>query len=194
MAPVFDAGAVILAGGRSRRMGRDKCLLPYRGVPLIQHVTNQLDALVGEVVVSTNRPDALAFLGLRMVSDIRPDEGPLMGIASALRQANYTWNFITAVDLPEIPLPLVTALYQEIREGTRCVIPCEDGGRVQPLLGWYHRDLAAEILSMLARGERRVHAFAESIAACQVPIPGGTLANLNTLEDYAKATLERARD
>jgi molybdenum cofactor guanylyltransferase len=181
-----DAGAIVLAGGRSRRMGEDKSLLPFQGAPLIQHLTRQLASHFAEIILSTNRPDALAFLDLHMVPDIRADEGPLMGIASALRVSPYPWNFVIATDMPFVPIDVVQDLY-EMRTGAQCVVAREPGGRSHPLFGWYHRDVADKILSQLDQNQRRVTALLDAIETRYYPLENGVLINLNTPEDLANA-------
>ena len=188
MATTFDAGAIILAGGESRRMGRDKSLLPIQGVPLIQHIAAQLKPHFEDVLVVTNTPEKYPFLDLEMVPDLVPDQGPLMGIASGLSRARYDWNLIVATDIPAIPLLLLQELFAHT-EVVRCVVPCERHGHPQPLFALYHRELRAEILSMLSEGHRSVMALLDRCNPAQVTIDTGLLVNLNTPDGY-RAFLE----
>lgn len=183
MASTFDAGAIILAGGESRRMGRDKSLLPIQGVPLIQHIARQLQPHFVEVIVVTNSPASYPFLDLPLVPDLEPGQGPLMGIASGLARARHEWNLVVPTDMPTIPLGVLRELFAHTGTG-RCVVPCERDGRPQPLFGLYHRELRDELLAILAAGERRVLAILDQCAPTMITIDTGQLANLNTPEAY----------
>lgn len=179
----IDAGAVILAGGESRRMGANKCMLPYQGRPLIQHVAEQLEPLFQEVRVSTNTPETYRFLDLAIVADETPGAGPLMGVCSALATARQPWTFIVAADIPEIPVKLVRELARA-RDDVLIVVPEDSSGRYQPLFAFYHRELVPEIRDLLAAGHRRMYDLLERTPLRSVPIETGLLRNLNTPEDY----------
>lgn len=183
VAVTYKAGAIILAGGQSRRMGQNKSLLPYRGAPLIQHIAGLLKPLFPQILISTNEPDAFAFLGLETVPDLEPDQGPLMGIASALRRARYPWNLVVATDMPDPPVAQLPELFARTLEA-QCVVARTPAGRVQPLFGLYHRELEGEILGLLAGGEHRVMHFIKTCRAAMVEVPEGAIRNLNTLEQY----------
>ncbi|MBX3178551.1 MAG: molybdenum cofactor guanylyltransferase [Candidatus Hydrogenedentes bacterium] len=166
-------------------MGRDKRLIPWCGRPLIGHIATQIRPFFHEILVSTNDPAPIAALGLPTVPDAQPDQGPLMGIASALQRARCPWNFVVATDIPEIPIALIRRLWAQTA-GARCVVPREEGGRLQPLFGFYHRCLAEVILVRLASGERRVRAVIEEIHPRTVPIAMELVRNVNTWEEVAR--------
>lgn len=185
MAATFDAGALILAGGESRRMGANKSLLDFGGIPLIQHIAAQLLPHFPQVSIVANAPDTFAFLKLPVITDRTPGQGPLMGIATGLDRSEYPWNLVVATDIPTIPLPLLHALFAA-RAERPCVVPREASGTLQPLCGLYHRDATDEILSFLSRGEHRVMALVEKLAPTTVPVDTGLLRNLNTPEEYRR--------
>ena len=120
------AGAVVLAGGDSRRMGRDKALLPVQGRPMIALIVDQLKALFEEIVISANRPDDFGFLGLTVVPDLEPGQGPLRGIASSLPRMTHDLNFVTACDIPRIDLSFANRLIK-IADGYDLVLPYVKG-------------------------------------------------------------------
>ena len=179
----YDAGAIILAGGKSRRMGQNKCLLPYQGIPLIHHVANQLTPLFREVLISSNEPNTYDFLGLPIIGDDVIDQGPLMGIVSALTQSQHDWNLVVAADIPEIPLPLIAELYENTQHHN-CVVPITTTGQYQPLFAFYHRDVITPFRERIESGNGRVIDAVNSAQKCEVPIPDGTLENLNTPAQY----------
>ncbi|NIJ78685.1 molybdopterin-guanine dinucleotide biosynthesis protein A [Xanthomonas campestris] len=97
---------VVLAGGRSSRMGQDKALLPWRGRSLLEHMQALLrDAGAHKVVISGDRPD---YAG---IADAQPDLGPLGGLASAIdRVADATTLVVVPVDMPLLSGPLLDRL------------------------------------------------------------------------------------
>ena len=90
----------IQAGGESRRMGSDKGLLPFLQRPLIERVVNRLAPLADEVILTTNRPQDYAFLGLPLFADIIPGRGALGGLYTALRSASHPLVAVVACDMP----------------------------------------------------------------------------------------------
>lgn len=91
---------IILAGGRSQRMGRDKALLVLDGRTLIQRVVDALGTLCDELVIATNMPDRYANLGLKMVPDVFPDAGSLGGLYAGLSAASQEPAVAVACDMP----------------------------------------------------------------------------------------------
>src|SRR3569833_4598239 len=101
-----EIGAVILAGGRGRRMdGIEKGLLPVRGRPLVSHAIDVVDPHVGELIVSANRRvDEYAALGAMGVMDEWPAaRGPLAGLASAMTATRKPNLMIVSCDTPFLP-------------------------------------------------------------------------------------------
>jgi len=186
MASPIDLDALILAGGESRRMGADKSLLPYGGQTLIEHVAAQLTPLAKVVRISTGGQAPHAAMGLPLVPDLRPDCGPLMGIASGLRVASRDWTLVVATDMPTLPLHLLAVLW-EYTGSARCIVPQTSEGQLQPLFALYRRDLADEILAFLDRGERRVLDYIGSCGATILPVPEVKIANLNDRRAYENA-------
>src|SRR5277367_1066850 len=98
------AAGFVLAGGRSRRMGRDKAMLPYRGRPLIAHVAETVEKVLygsGHATI-VGQPDRYRDLGYRVLADLYPDCGPLGGIVTALQQSAADWNLVVACDMPNL--------------------------------------------------------------------------------------------
>ena len=91
---------VIQAGGMSSRMGEDKALKPFLGRPLIQRVIDRLAPIADEVIVTTNRPDEYAFLGLRLIADLKPGRGALGGLYTAVASAAFSQVAVVACDMP----------------------------------------------------------------------------------------------
>lgn len=150
-----EASGVVLAGGRSSRMGRDKLLLKIGGVSLLERVLNVLATRCAEViVVGTEAPRGVA--GHR-VPDLRPGrEGPLAGMEAGLSAARHTIVFVAAGDMPFVPGEMVDFLLGRLTErGLSAVLP-RHGGRPQPLCAAYDRAILPRLASALDSGMRSV--------------------------------------
>ena len=100
----------ILAGGRSRRMGQDKALLPVGGRSVIEWVIERVVPLSDDVTLITNVPDKYRHLGYRMVGDVYPGKGSLGGIYTAIHAAQYLHCLVVACDMPFLNTDLLRYL------------------------------------------------------------------------------------
>ncbi len=133
-----DVCAVILAGGRCRRMGINKALLLINESPLIEILTRLAGPLVDRVVISANDPDPYRFLSLPIVSDTFSGQGPLAGIHAAMCTAPHTLYLILACDLPAMTAELLSRLIRSAA-GWDAVIPRTGDGQIHPLSAVYRR-------------------------------------------------------
>lgn len=130
---------VIQAGGKSERMGQDKALMPFLGRPLIQRVADRLRPIADEILVTTNRPEAYAFLGLRLIPDLLPGRGALGGLYTAIASAGGDLVAVVACDMPFASATLLeTAANLLLREGADVVIP-KTGEGYEPFHAVYRR-------------------------------------------------------
>ena len=197
----FDATAVILAGGRSSRMGRDKSLMEVGGQPLIARIADRLRPLFPELLVSSDFEAKYRFLGLPVIPDAAPGQGPLMGILSCLRAAGRDRILVLAADIPEVDpafigeLMLLSGGMPGLRPGgppscmsgqADLVMPVGEDGRSEPLFAVYRKTVIPRAEAVLAGGERRVTALLPGLNVLQPPMPAGWYHNLNTPEDYAR--------
>jgi len=183
--PTCDATAVILAGGRSSRMGRDKTLLEVGGQPLIARLADQLRPLFPEVLVSADDAAKYRFLDLPVIRDAVPDQGPLMGILSSLRAAGRDRVLVLAADIPVAEPAFIRELLR-LSDQADVVMPVDANGRSEPLFAVYRKTVIPRAEAALAAGQRRVTALLSGLTALQPPMPAGWYRNLNTPEDYAR--------
>ena len=144
---------VILAGGLSRRMGRDKAGLPAGDGTLIQHLARRLAPVVDETIVAGgsgrhNLP------GVTTVDDRYPGLGPLAGIHAGLLVARSPLVWVVGCDLPDVD-PGLAALLCGLAGDVDAVVPRIDS-EPQGVCAVYDRALAPRIEGLLAAGERRV--------------------------------------
>lgn len=181
---VYRATAIVLAGGLSTRMGRNKAMLEVRGEPLIVRILQQLDERFTEVLVSARDNGDYGFLNHRVVPDRLPDCGPLMAIASALERSSNDLNFVVSCDVPELSFPLIDRLLQEAARGDGAV-PVTEDSRYEPLYAVYRKSILPTANEALLRGDRRVIAMFSGRVIRKVSLPNGTnIKNLNTAADY----------
>jgi len=181
-----DATAVIMAGGKSLRMGTDKSLLDVGGKPLIAHIADQLRPHFDELLVSANDANKYAFLGLDIVSDRVADQGPLMGITSALAAARHDRVFVTATDIPDLNVELMASLLRRVNHHDG-VVPRTVEGHLEPLFAVYRKPFAAAADEALAAGHRSVHAAIDQCDVAFVDLDAQSdPVNLNTPEDLAR--------
>src|SRR5215217_5495151 len=130
----------IQAGGESSRMGEDKALKTFLGRPLIQRVVDRLASIADEVMVTTNRPEAYAFLNLPLFPDLKPGRGALGGLYTAIACAKHPLAAVVACDMPFASATLFDAESKLLlEEEVDVVIPKSEQG-YEPLHAVYRRE------------------------------------------------------
>lgn len=185
-----NCSAIVLAGGRSSRMGgRDKALEELAGRPLIAHVLERLQPQVDDIVINCNRhQDELATLGHRLVSDETSDfPGPLAGIAAALPFCRHELVLVTPCDTPWLPADLYQRLVAKMQPDGNLVI-AHDGHRLQPLFMLLRRELLISLQASLDRGHYKVEKWCQEQQAAIAGFDhAAAFANLNTEDELAAA-------
>lgn len=199
----------MLAGGRSRRMGRDKALLELGGTPLIEHAVRKLRRVCAEVGILAGaeggdaaRARAMGGYG-RVVFDLHAGCGAIGGIEAALADSAHEWSLMLPVDMPFVRAEFLEGwIARVVAEGTRCrVAMLSVEGRVQPALCLLHREVGTHIAEVVAGGEWKLEAAlrwaAEALAARDGVRSGEVLrveavegvwwTNVNTVEELAAA-------
>jgi molybdopterin-guanine dinucleotide biosynthesis protein A len=178
-----EISGFVLAGGRSRRLGQDKALLPWPGrdscegnsQTLLDHAIARLRRVCGTVSICANRADLPC--AETVIPDALPGNGPLGGIVAALEQTATEWNIFLAVDLPLLPVEFLEAFADRVQataptsssEQVACLLPQVEGME-QPLCGLYRRCLVAGLRHALEEGNCRITAAIRQ--ALRTPPPG----------------------
>jgi molybdopterin-guanine dinucleotide biosynthesis protein A len=156
---------VIMAGGASRRLGRNKALERIGGKALIERVMDSLVPLTAEVLVVVGRPEQAAALLLpswvRVVSDRYPGRGSLGGIFSGLQASAEHWTLVVACDMPFLNRELLRHLTDE-RNEVDAVVPCL-GGQPEPLHALYSKACLAPMEQMLRAGQLKIAPLFEAV-------------------------------
>ena len=182
--------SIVLAGGISRRMGKNKALLPVGGRPMIQSLIRSLIPISRDIIVSVNDGERHEELkralpaGVRVVYDERPGQGPLMGIYAGLKASETDVNFVIACDIPEIEPGFIT----EMRSYTGdhdVVVAVDTEGRTNALLAMYRRSVIPLMKKQLDEGQKKIVLFYPQCRVKYVPMHDGAwYRNINTMDDY----------
>ncbi len=155
---------VIQAGGESRRMGRDKALIPFLGAPLIERVLRRIRGLASEVIITTNDPQNFNYLGVSIAADRIPGRGALGGLYTALIAAHFPLVAVVACDMPFVNTDLLT--YQRdllLNRQWDAAIPKTEGG-TEPFHAVYRkRTCLPAVEAVLQAGRWRVDAWFGSV-------------------------------
>ena len=166
-----SAAAIVLCGGRSRRMGRDKAALPFGSGSLAAHVIRRLPETIDEVwIVAREGQELPADLPahVSVARDTAEGLGPLAGIAAGLRAISSARAFVTGCDSPHLD-PALVAHVLAIGEGRRLTIPRVDGHLV-PTCAVYARSLLETAESLLAEKRLRPVFLLEALDPDEVRI------------------------
>ncbi len=191
--PEQPVSAIVLAGGQSRRMGRDKALIVFQGKPIIAHVIDTLCEMTNDVLVISNRSEVYGSFGARLAPDYDPPCGPLGGIAAGLQAAQHDLAVMVACDMPFLSVRLLQHLV-ELAADYDAVVP-QTGDEFEPLHAVYRRTCYPAIVRRIERGDRRVISFFAEVRVRAVPEvewraidpDGRSLMNLNTPDDLSVA-------
>lgn len=197
-----ETAGIILAGGRSRRMGQDKGRLPFGGTTLLAWVIRRVALACRPVIVVARTASDYPGSGATVIADQWPDAGPLGGLYTGLSAVDTTNAAVVACDLPFVQPALLAGL-TGLASGWDAVVPLVSG-RMQPLCAVYHRAVAQTAETMLRRGDRSVRQLlaqpdlrVRQVSAEELRVWDPELqsfANINTPDDYERAreTLTRS--
>lgn len=174
----------VLAGGRSRRMGRDKAFLPLGRSTLIEETVRPLEQLFDEVLIAVSPGQAAPPLPWKTVEDDVAEEGPLRGILTGLRSARNEACFILACDAPGLTVPVARKIIAA-SEGADIAVAVTDGGLWEPLLGVYRKSVILEIEMLLGSGERSILPLFRRVITREIMLTLPEIpANVNTPDDF----------
>lgn len=139
----MEVTGIILAGGKSSRMGTDKGLQELCGKPLIYYAIQSLSELCSTIIISTSS-DAYQSFGYKTVADEIPGIGPMGGIYSALKQSKTEKNLVLSCDLPFVSKDLLSYI-MENAEGYQVAVPWQGNQHYEPLCGFYHLSVLAQM-------------------------------------------------
>ena len=191
----------VLVGGLSTRMGRDKALLPFGGVPMALLQARKLERVCGRVAFVGKEPGALATLGYPFVADGTKERAALHGLLAALEWCPEDHAIVLASDVPRVPAELLAALLARAEEsGAPAVVPT-DAGLPQPLCAAWAKGALPALRLAVSAGDLSLRRALEAAGAVVLSeeetarldgfVPGA-FRNVNTPEEYRAAEEETA--
>ncbi|MBC8016380.1 MAG: molybdenum cofactor guanylyltransferase [Sporomusaceae bacterium] len=186
---------IVLAGGQSSRMGRDKAELSWEHGDILNSLLARLLPLSDDVIVVSNVVRKIPQ-SVRQAADIIPGKGPLSGIHAGLVHACHDRVFVTACDVPFLMPSIILPIVQAV--GTFDGSVAVNKGQLEPLFACYRKNCAIVIEQLLATGKHRMKDLlaninwmpveqADQLAEC-------CFMNVNTCDDYEKATAILVKD
>jgi molybdopterin-guanine dinucleotide biosynthesis protein A len=191
----------VLVGGRSGRMGRDKTLLPYRGVPMALWQAEKLSLVCGRAALVGKDRTPFAGSLFPFVEDGAVPRASAFGVVAALAFSPEETNLILAADVPRCPEEFLSALL-EVGEAIQApaIVPIS-GGRPQTLCAVWRRSALIPLMGRLAAGDYSLQGALMALGAVLIPeaetarMPGGdpsSFFNVNTPDEYEQLEHEPA--
>ncbi|MGH3724068.1 MAG: molybdenum cofactor guanylyltransferase [Mycobacterium sp.] len=177
--------AVVLTGGASRRMGRDKATIRWGGETLVQRAVRTVSARCAPVIVVRAQHQHIGDLNTVVIDDLQPGQGPLVALGQGLRavaERGARRAFVCGVDMPLLD----SALIDELSAGSGRITFAAVDGRDHYLAAVYDVDLCDAIDELTSAGERRLGALFEGIGVQRISISDPNwVVNVNTAADLA---------
>ncbi|MEX0794519.1 MAG: molybdenum cofactor guanylyltransferase [Pirellulaceae bacterium] len=180
---------IVLCGGKSRRMGRDKASLPFAESTMLAKVVSVAQQLATHVLVVKASEQTLPQIpsDVTVVDDAFPDEGPLRGIVTGLAAlpSKVKQVMVLGCDMPLIEAEILAPLFDQLHDFD-AVIP-EVAGRAQPFAAVYQVWVLPILQKSLDTGNRKMLTSIQALNIRWIELPAAAFDNVNTPADYAQA-------
>ena len=189
--------AMILAGGKSSRMGQDKSLLKFGETTLLEHLTILIVPIFNETLVIVNEKEKLKDLDLtpvKVYEDLVKEKGPLAGIHTGLLYSRNEMSCVFTCDMPFVDEPLIRRLTHFWEEDYDVVCLEDPEGNYQPFPGIYARSARHVMGFLLNRGEGSMKKFLEVASVKPLILEEERieiLTNMNTIQDYFRVLKQK---
>ncbi|MDR0648786.1 MAG: molybdenum cofactor guanylyltransferase [Synergistaceae bacterium] len=179
--------AVVLAGGRSSRMGSDKALLKWGEKNFLETILRAL-SMFPDVMISAADKESYRWAHARVVADIYRDTGPVGGIYSSLVASERDYLFVTACDTPLLSASLIGEICRAA-EGCHCCVARDENGLVHSLCGAYHKSMIPIFKDQIEKGRYKIALAYDKVTIKYLdlsPRQSAELRNFNTEGEYKK--------
>ncbi|MBU5438797.1 molybdenum cofactor guanylyltransferase [Tissierella sp. MSJ-40] len=155
--------AIILAGGKSSRMGFDKQFIEIHEKRLMDILIHELEKEFDEIIIVTNKLQCYLDVTHKVAKDILKEKGPLGGIHVGLKEASSKYSFVVACDMPNINIEYVKYMKKQIENMNidGCVTKC--GNWIEPFSSFYSKDIVNNIEKHLLSNKRSIYSLLEKL-------------------------------
>ena len=186
--------AIILAGGKSSRMGFDKQFLKLRDKYIIEMITEKLEKVFNEIIIVTSRPEEYVKYGYKLVEDDIKDFGPLAGVHVGLKSSCSVHNYVVACDMPFINIKYLNYMMELINqhEGKVDGVITRLGEWIEPFNAFYSKSLLQKLEENIKKGNKQINLllqdsnvlYVSEAAAREFSPDWDMFTNVNTIKDY----------
>ena len=155
--------AIILAGGKSSRMGFDKQFLMIHERRLMDSIIHKLREEFEEIIIVTNKPESYIGLSHKIIKDIIEDKGPLGGIHSGLKESSSQYAFIVACDMPNINMDYIRYMKSCIKDNNLDGCVTNFGDWVEPFSSFYSKGIVEDIELHLLTNRRSINSLLKNL-------------------------------
>jgi molybdenum cofactor guanylyltransferase len=182
---------IILAGGKSSRIGSDKGFLTLNDSTFISHIIKAVKPFVGDIIIVSNNSDYDIF-NLKRVEDIIEDAGPLAGLCSGLNESETEYNLVLSCDVPSINSAVLNKLIKGF-DAEKDVIQLKSKNKTMPLIALYNKQCMEKCMDLLQKGERRLRTVVEQFNTKTIELDPDLdqyVRNINTLSELKELRSE----
>ena len=187
--------ALVLAGGQSSRMGRDKALILWDGQPMLQRVCTAAEHCCQSVYILTSWPDRYQekIAGdYQWLIESNPGKGPLIALSQGFEQIDAEWILLLACDLPQLNRNILQQWSEQLSNLSPEILALvpQSGERWEPMCGFYRQEAEKELKAFIQQGGRSFQGWLKQISVRSIPVgdkEAAMLRNCNTPEDLPKA-------
>ncbi|NLY20462.1 MAG: molybdenum cofactor guanylyltransferase [Tissierellia bacterium] len=182
--------AIILAGGKSSRMGFDKQLIEIDDMLIGEYIARELSMCFSEIIIVTNRPELYTGSNYKVIGDIYPGHGPISGIHAGLVESNSQYSYITACDMPIISKKYIETIIEIADDNFEFKgLVVGKGKETEPMNGVYSKSLISDLENRIVSGNYRIRSIIEDNEFIHIDksilkeVEGDIFMNLNMPED-----------
>lgn len=184
-------GAVILAGGQSRRMGRDKKNLKFNNDSFLDKIKNELTCFDEKYISVADNAGFVNKDGFIYIADKYSNIGPLGAIATVLESCTSDFLFVIACDMPLFEIEYSKELFEHIDNDVQAIVPRTPNGRVHPLCCIYSKSSLDKIKTQINNQEYKIRACLDKLSVKYVDVEdegfiNSLYLNVNTPKDYVE--------
>lgn len=192
--PCF-VGAIVLAGGRSQRMGTDKALVSVAGCTLIERVVTAVSSVSSRTIIVAATADSYRINGAETIADLYPGKGPVGGICTGLSSLGEGLHIVVACDMPGVQPEVLRLMLNSAQPGDDAiVVGCIEDQTTEPLCAIYRHSALLPLTEFMSSDRRSVRAalgslnvrYLDWVAVREVDPEGLCFLNINSKEDLAE--------